>query len=333
MSIKKVAEIADVSIATVSRFFSKPDLLKKETYERVKQAVNAINYKPNTLAQNFRRGKSGLIIVVVYRIGNPIYENFTHIITATAQSKGYDVLIKESSQTPVTVKYYQDMLSSKQADGLIVMTDIPQINPQNQETLKKLPIVFIEGTSQNEEVPNQRLGMDNYQAAREATNHLLSLGHKSIACIAPETTNTTYIQRIEGYSDAIKQVKNHSKKVYYARQHPCNLTALLKEIFSIHPSTTAIFCVDDDIAIDILPLCHAMGHRVPRDISIMGFNNIRYAAKTSPPLCTVELPLSDIAFHAIQLLCNKIDPNYQPDNGSNYAPFQLIIRKTTSIAP
>ena len=142
MSIKKVAEIAGVSIATVSRFFSKPKLLKEDTYKKVERAVNAINYKPSTLAQNFRRGKSGLIVVVVYRIGNPIYENFTHAITATAQTRGYDVLIKESNQTPVTVKYYQDMLNSKQADGLIVMTDLPKTNHQSREILKNLPHTF-----------------------------------------------------------------------------------------------------------------------------------------------------------------------------------------------
>lgn len=338
MSIKKVAEIANVSIATVSRFFSKPSLLKKETYERVKYAVNAINYKPSTLAQNFRRGKSGLIVVVVYRIGNPIYENFTHAITAIAQSKGYDVLIKESSQTPVTVKYYQDMLNSKQADGLIVMTDLPQINQQSQETLKNLPIVFIEGANHSDQNSTQHLGLDNYQAALKATKHLIALGHKYIACISPEAINTAYMQRIKGYSDALKQTGLGAEKVLYACQHPCNLSILLEQIFATHPSTTAIFCIDDDIAIDILPLCKKNGRDVPSDISIMGFNNIRYASKTTPPLSTVELPLSDIAFHATQLLCNKIDASYESptlhsDDAPSYPAFQLILRSSTAEAP
>jgi LacI family transcriptional regulator, repressor for deo operon, udp, cdd, tsx, nupC, and nupG len=346
MSIKKVAEIANVSIATVSRFFSKPNLLKQATYERVKNAVDAINYKPNTLAQNFRRGKSGLIIVVVYRIGNPIYENFTHAITATAQSKGYDVLIKESSEAPVTVKYYQDMLNSKQADGLIVMTDVPQTNQKTQEILQQLPIVFIEGVNQKDLPSTQYVGLANYQAALSATKHLISLGHQYIACISPEAINTAYMQRIKGYSDAIKQANLKTEKILYACQHPCNLPVLLEQIFSTHPATTAIFCIDDDIAIDILPLCKAAGHQVPHHISIMGFNNIRYSSKTSPPLCTVELPLPDIAFHAIQLLCNKIDPTYEPgvtqldsalttnsSSSLSYPPFQLILRASTTKAP
>ena len=356
MSIKKVAEIAGVSIATVSRFFSKPNLLKQATYERVKNAVDAVNYKPNTLAQNFRRGKSGLIIVVVYRIGNPIYENFTHAITTTAQAKGYDVLIKESSQAPVTVKYYQDMLNSKQADGLIVMTDMPQTNQKTQEILQQLPIVFIEGANHKDLSSTQYLGLDNYRAALKATNHLISLGHQHIVCISPEAINTAYMQRIKGYSDAIKQANFKTEKVLYACQQPCNLPILLEQVLSTHPATTAIFCVDDDIAIDIMPLCKAAGHKVPNNISIMGFNNIRYASKTSPPLSTVELPLADIAHHAIQLLCNKIDPTYGPSvkqadhtanpsrfsssinsptllNSPNYPPFQLILRDSTTKAP
>jgi len=337
MSIKKVAKSAGVSIATVSRFFSKPNLLKKETYEKVKKAVDAVNYKPNTLAQNFRRGKSGLIIVVVYNIGNPVYENFTHIITRIAQTKGYDVLIKESSKTHFTVKYYQDMLNSKQADGLIVMTDLPHTHHKSKEALDSLPIVFIDGgNNTNDNSLPQYIGLDNYEASMSATNYLLSLGHKHIVCISPEELNNAYVQRIKGYTAAIERMQLKTSSVLYTRQKPNNLESLLEHVISVSPPFTAIFCTDDDIAIDIIPLLKSQGQKVPEHISVMGFNNIRYAAKTSPPLTTVELPLADVAFQAIQLLCTIIDPFCQPNDGDNTSirntplKHQLILRATTS---
>jgi LacI family repressor for deo operon, udp, cdd, tsx, nupC, and nupG len=338
MSIKKVAESAGVSIATISRYFSKPNLLKKETFEKVKKAVDAVNYKPNTLAQNFRRGKSGLIVVVVYNIGNPIYENFTHIITHIAQSKGYDVLIKESSKTHLTLKYYQDMLSSKQADGLIVMTDLPHTHHKTREALKNLPIVFIDGSnSTKDDSPLQYIGLDNYEAALDATNHLLALGHKHIICISPEELNNAYVQRIKGYTTAIDNMQLTTCNVLYTCQKPNNLENLLEHIISGSPPVTAIFCTDDDTAIDILPLLKNHGQKVPENISVVGFNNIRYAAKTSPPLTTVELPLANVAFQAIQLLCTKIDPSCQPnddENDINTSPqHQLILRASTSTPP
>jgi len=334
MSIKKVAVSAGVSIATVSRYFNQPNLLKKETYEKVKKAVNAVNYMPNTLAQNFRRGKSGLIVVVVYNIGNPIYDNFTHIISNTAQSKGYDVLIKESSKADFTVKYYQDMLDSKQADGLIVMTDLPRTHDISKEVLRSLPIVFIDGTNSSEaDTLSQYIGLDNYAAAMNATNHLLSLGHKHIACITPEETNNAHVQRIKGYNAAIENRQLTTSHVIYTSHAPNNLEKKLKDIIST--SITAIFCTDDDIAIDTLPLLKSYGQKVPENVSVVGFNNIRYAAKTTPPLTTIELPLADVAFQAIQLLCTKIDPSCQTYNvGKNTintpSKHRLILRASTS---
>lgn len=335
MSIKKVAEISGVSIATVSRYFSKPNLLKQETLEKVKAAVDSINYQPNTLAQNFRRGRSGRIVVVVYNIGNPIYENFTHVITRIAQSKGYDVLIKEAIQTPLGIKYYQDMLRSKQADGLIVMTDLPQTDDESKAVLKNLPIVFIESSCENNLEPNQYIGLANFQAASNAINHLLELGHRSIACISPTTMNTAYKQRIKGYTDTMEKAGLNHKHVFYTSQSTCHLSTLVEQLININPYITAIFCIDDDIAIDILPLIKLHGIQVPENMSIIGFNNIRYASKTTPPLTTVELPLLDIASHAIQLLCQKMTHPLNTSNahieaGSFNPQHQLILRSSTA---
>ncbi|MGS2716749.1 LacI family DNA-binding transcriptional regulator [Eionea flava] len=336
MSIKKVAEIAGVSIATVSRYFSKPDLLKNDTYENVKRAVNQINYKPNTLAQNFRRGKSGLIVVVVDNIGNPIYENFTHIITHIAQSSGYDVFIKESSSTHLTIKYYQDMLDSKQADGIILMTDLPHIHQASRSIIDELPIIFIDSSNSTiPDTPYSHINLDNYQAAQSATQHLLTLGHENITCVTPEDVNSTYIHRVGGYKAAIESAGLKTQQVLYACQSPSNIEKLVERVLYASPAVTALFCTDDDIAIDILPLLKQQGRIVPDDISVIGFNNIRYSARTSPPLSTVELPLADIATQAIQQLCAKIDTSYQSTNDdyseiSSPLKHQLILRESTA---
>lgn len=336
MSIKKVAEIAGVSIATVSRYFSKPDLLKNDTYENVKRAVNQVNYKPNTLAQNFRRGKSGLIVVVVDNIGNPIYENFTHTITHIAQSNGYDVFIKESSNTHLTIKYYQDMLDSKKADGIILMTDFPHIHQASKNIIDELPIIFIDSSNSTVvNAPYSHINLDNYQAAQSATQYLLTLGHKNIACITPEDVNSTYIHRVGGYKIAIESAGLKTQQVLYTCQNPSNIEKLVERVLYTSPPITALFCTDDDIAIDILPALKQQGRKVPDDISVIGFNNIRYSARTNPPLSTVELPLTDIATQAIHQLCAKIDTSYQSTNDDDpYTPaplqHQLIVRESTA---
>lgn len=339
MSIKKVAEIAGVSIATVSRYFSNPNLLKNDTYESVRRAVNQVNYKPNTLAQNFRRGKSDLIVVVVDNIGNPIYENFTHIISQIAQSNGYDVFIKESNDTHPTIKYYQDMLDSKQADGIILMADLPHIHNDAKDIIDSLPIIFIDSNhNKAQENAHSHISLNNYRAAHHATEHLLNLGHKHIVCVSPEDINSTYIHRISGYKSAIEAAGLKTQHVMYASHNPSNIEKLVERVLYASPPITAIFCTDDNIAIDVLPLLKQQRCKVPDDISIIGFNNIRYTASTTPPLSTVELPLSGVATLAIQQLCAKINlANKGSDKKALTAvaslEHQLILRESTSTPP
>lgn len=335
MSIKKVAAMAGVSIATVSRSFSHPELLKKETLEKVERARKELQYHPNSLAQNFRRGKSSVIVVIIENIGDPVYESFTQTISRIAQSKGYDILIKETNFKTLGVKYYRDILSGKQADGLIVIVDPPKMNNKNQSLFDELPIIFI--SNHGESSGCRQIGLDNYAAAQTATQHLIDLGHQSIACITLDTDNSAYNNREEGFVETITTAKLPLPLlISIDKQHQC-INNAVSTILDHRPSVTAIFCTDDDIAIDVLAILKEKGINVPEDMSIVGFNNIRYATKTSPPLTTIEYPLSDIAQCAINNLCNLIDNNFSvgidENNNKNLFFHELIVRSSTTTPP
>ncbi len=336
MSIKSVAKMAGVSIATVSRYFNKPDLLKKQTRDKVEKAIAALNYQPNTLAQNFRRGKSGLIVIVVYNIGNPLYENFTQAITPIAQSKGYDILIKETNRKNLDIKYYQDMLSSKQADGLIVMIDLPKLDGKTHFMLANLPIVFIkEERPANDDLPHY-IGFDNYEAAETAAEHLINLGHKNIVCISSEENNTACLNRQSGFIFAIQKAKLLHERVITVRDNAEAIEEVVNSILQMEPKITAIFCTRDDLAIEVLSVLKQMNIEVPKRISVIGFNNIRYAAKTHPPLTTIEQPFAEITQQAIKVLCEKIENLPQTNdtediqNSTSTFNHRLIIRSSTA---
>ena len=308
MSIKQVAAIAGVSIATVSRYFNSPTQVKKETQEKVEKAIQAINYQPNTLAQNFRRGKSGIIIVVIHNIGNPIYEHLTQHITLTAQKNGYDILVKETNSNKLPLAYYRDMLSSKQADGLIVMVDLPKMTPQHRATLENLPIILIKGESLSPSLHCPNIGFDNYEAGETAAQHLIDLGHQHIACISAKDENIAYLRRQEGFLNRLQKENLFKNNTLYPT---CATQLTLKEamhcIIESSPRFTALFCVDDNLAIDALSIAQNKGINVPDQLSILGFNNIRYAASTTPPLSTIEQPTENIAQYSIEALCAKIN--------------------------
>jgi LacI family repressor for deo operon, udp, cdd, tsx, nupC, and nupG len=335
MSIKKVAEMAGVSIATVSRFFNNPILVKHVTRQKVEHASKLLNYRPNTLAQNFRRGKTGIILLVVDSISDPLDENFSRTVTQIAQSKGYDVLIKETNHQTLNADYYRDILNSKQADGLIVMIDLPSLDKTAQLALNQLPIVFIKGERTAKELSKQYIGLDNYAAAQTATNHLVNLGHKNIACITTDINNSNYTCREAGFLLSMKKAKLTNPQVLRLPTKTGIIKDTIKTLLLYSPKVTAIFCTCDDLAIDALSELKKQGVKIPKELSIIGFDNIRYAAKTSPALSTIELPLNNIAQQAIKTLITIIDDNDYPvalgtSSTAGKPTHRIILRASTS---
>lgn len=339
MSIKAVAQMAGVSIATVSRYFNKPALLKKQTYDQVEKAIQTLNYQPNTLAQNFRRGKSGLIIVVVYNIGDPLYENLTQTINPIAESKGYDILIKETNQKNIAIKYYQDMLSGKQVDGLIVMVDLPQTDVLTQSLLNKLPIVFVKETRNIKNQDTYDVELDNFSAAETATQHLIDLKHTSIACLTADSHNIANTNRQKGYSKSLKEADIQNQYIFKLDENGESINHTVSRIIQNIPTITAIFCTQDDIAIKVLSILKQKNIEVPQQISVIGFNNIRYSANTYPPLTTIEQPFDEITQQSIKNLCDKVEklnnpsPTHPVDTEKNTFKHRLILRSSTSYAP
>lgn len=331
MSIKKVADIAGVSIATVSRYFNNPGMVRKETLDKVESAIKAINYQPNTLAKNFRRGRSGIIVVVVHNIGDPLYENLTKTITCTAQSKGYDILIKETGHNHLPLEYYRDMLNSKQVDGLIVMVDLPRLDRESQTALKDLPIVLVKGENTLDNDLGDHIGFDNYDAGATAAQHLVELGHQHIACLSKSERNTAYRKRKAGFIDTLKTFGLYrSDYIFNVPINTNNSEQTITQLLALTPLPTAIFCLDDDLAIDTLYIAKQQNIDIPQQLSIIGFNNIRYSINTAPPLTTIEQPIADIAQHSIEVLCAKMEGISSQSASHLDFKHRLIVRSSTT---
>ena len=350
MSIKKVADIAGVSIATVSRFINNPNKVKEETRHKVEEAIRQIQYRPNSLAQNFRRGQCGLIVVIVRHIGDPMYHCLTNSISQVAHNNGYDVFIKEVQDKNLSLEQYQNMVDSKQADGFITLVGLPQSDKHDAARLKKLPLVLAgEPSPTDTTVALSTISINNYKAATDATEHLLSLGHQHIVFMTHAGESITHIKRKEGFLGAIAKrnsststlhgdVNNEQNDSHYTDSiiHidnlPSSMEKAIQQLAQFNPRTTALVCVDDDIAIEALTAAKKQGLKIPQDLSIIGFNNIRYAEKTDPPLTTIGQPMSDIGEHAMatlhQMIKNK--QQNQTNNTSNIVlEHRVIIRSST----
>jgi len=330
MSIKKVAKIAGVSIATVSRYFNNPDKVSKETQKKVQHAIGKIDYSPNTLAQNVRRGKTGLIITVVPQISSSLYEPLIKTINQIANDREYSLLVKESDFNSLSLDYFKHMIRCKQADGFIILTGLaPQIEQPSSETL---PIVLacepIAASNHSYHLPY--LAIDYFQAAKEATQHLLKSGHKQIAFIAQSYTSTSTLEQQRGYLSAIQEAGLTIPKYHSTiDSQTLSLQDKLNTLIQSAPKPTGLYCADDETAIEAMHWIKQNGLHIPQNISVIGFHNTRFSELCDPPLTTINNPMADIGEQAIKILFDIIDSNPIVASESTYFKHHIIVREST----
>ena len=333
VSIKDVAKLASVSIATVSRYVADPASIREHNRERVEQAIASTGYAPNSLAQNFRRGRTGVIMVVIPNVGDPFFTDVMRGIARVAEEKHYSILIRETEMNTLSFDEYNDIVLSKRADGIVLLASIcPVTPPRNRpEDRRSAPVILSceNVTEELAQLPSVRI--DNVAAAEEATDYLIKLGHEKIAFISGIATSTLTADREKGYRNAMARaglelrpewVQEGSLSLDGARRAT---RKLLNGVYL--PS--AIFCANDEMAMGTLHEIKVAGLRVPEDISVIGFDDVRYAEITDPPLTTIAQPAEEIGERTLQRLIRAIEGR---DIGSTaeIVPHQLVVRRSTT---
>ena len=336
ISIKEVAELAGVSIATVSRCINYPEKVTERTRAKVQAAIAQTGYSPNTIAQSFRRGRTNLIMVVIPSVGDPFFSALMRGVKRAAQAKGYSVVIEETQSNTMTADEVSRMLVSNQTDGIVLLG---AISPYGTEILsaksrRNLPIVVgCEKVSPDlADLPSVRV--DNVAAASDATSFLIKHGHKRIGMIRGQGSSLLTKDRETGYRTAMREagLPIGFGWVVEGRMTIPGARHATRDLLNCADPPTAIFCANDEMAIGCLHELRDSGRVVPDDISVIGFDDIRYAEVTVPPLTTIRQPAEEIGERAIYRICRRIEEG--PDVGNSepqIVPHKLIVRQ--SVAP
>lgn len=335
VSIKEVAQLAGVSIATVSRCINSPEKVTERTRIKVEDAIVQTGYSPNTLAQSFRRGRTNLIMVVLPSVGDPFFTAVMRGIRTAARAKGYSVVIEETQLNTMTADEIGAMLVSKQTDGIILLASMSPFGTEilSAKSRRRLPIVIGCETISSELADLPSVHIDNVAAAREATNYLISQGHEHIGMIYGQATSLLTKDRELGYRAAMKQAKLPIREGWVAEGQLTIAGArqATRELLNHSHRPTAIFCANDEMAIGCLHEVKAAGLSVPGDVSVMGFDDIRYAEVTDPPLTTIGQPAEEIGERVMYRLCRRIEEGHESNNEPEIVPHKLVIRQ--SVAP
>ena len=334
VSIKEVAEIAGVSIATVSRCINNPSQVRERTRIKVQQAILITGYSPNTIAQSFRRGRTNIIMVVMPSIGDPFFTDVMQGIRSVVAEHDYSIIISETNFNTMTAEEVGAMMVSRQADGFILLASIFPFGNEVLATAEKRsqPVVIGCETISASLADIPSVHIDNMAAAREATDFLISKGHRKIAFISGQGTSLLTRDRESGYRAAMRKAQLGIQDGWVVEGN-LNIEGAGKACSQLlnHPDRpTAIFCATDEMAFGCMHEIRNQGLSIPEDISIMGFDDIRYAKVMEPALTTVSQPARQIGERAAIRLLKAIETGNQPNNQPVILPHKLIIRKSVA---
>lgn len=327
-TIKDVARLAGVSISTVSRVINNSKPVSTEVKDKVLKVIEELQYKPNEIARTLVTKKSHSVGVIVTDIGYSYVAEMVRGIEEIGKMYGYDILLCSTYGDVEAEVNYLKLLNQKQVEGIIV------ISKTLDDSVKKLineygtPFIYLSRYTHQDEYPS--VSINNFDAAYEMTSYLLGLGHKRIAFVnSMADVNSTDLEKLEGYKKALTENECNNLKIYYTNGLDIqNGYEIGKNIANDTFNATAIFCSNDDLAIGLMNYFYDNGIKVPENISVVGFGDLRMASYLRPSLTTVNVPFYDIGAVAIRRITKVLNNEILDETRINL-PFKIQIRNST----
>jgi len=323
ITIKDVARKAGVSIATVSRFLNNASL-KEENRQLIEKAVKELNYQPLLYARRLAGGKLdtfGLIIPGYEGIFYSFYAlEIIREVGSSLGTKGIDLHLN--------IFWGKDNFKTSLIDG-VIMADIIGNEKQLKRLIKEdVPLVVV--NCQVEDLDVNCVAVNNFKGAYEATEFLVHHGHKRVAHLAGDLRVQCAQERIAGYKSALEKngialVKDYIKVTNFSRKEAW---IKLEELFSSKNPPTAVFCCSDEVASEVLKFAEEKRMEVPKDLSIIGFDDNPHCLYGNLMLTTVRQPLKAMVHQAVKILKENIES--KKSVRKIVLDTELIIRDTVS---
>lgn len=330
VSIRDVARRARVSIATVSRAVNRISTVDPELAKRVWKAVDEVGYVPNTQARALVSGRSHILGLIVSEITNPFFPELVQEFENLAVAQGYEVMIGSTNYDPVRTEALIRRMLQRGVDGVAIMTFGIEEELVKKLVEREFPLVFVDA---GPELPNIRvLKVDYSQGIREAVQHLAALGHRQMAFITGPLRMRSAVARREAFRKAMREVGLNVPAGHIVEgDHTMEGGMTAMELLTALPELpTAVLCSNDITAIGVLHSLYETTHKVPRDISVVGFDDIHLVQFMLPPLTTVQMSCKDLATAAVQALRAGIEPDHPKAAQKEWTiPTRLVVRKST----
>lgn len=332
-SLADVARHAGVSPMTVSNVVNNKPTVAPATRMLVEASIRHLGYKPNLSARHLAKGKTGIVLLILPEMEIPYFAELASAMMRAARPHGYDIV---TEQTEWSRGRELEILRNQRAhltDGLLLypatltQADLP-------ESATTLPLVLFGGSEAFSSVDH--VVIDNRQAAREATEHLIAQGFRRVALLGPHSEPQTQKpnSRLVGYAQALAAAKlpyDPDLVVNAPSYHRQDGYEAMGRLLETSPRPDAVFCLSDLLAIGAMRACTEAGLHTPSDIAIVGFDDVEEASFTSPPLTSVRPDKTAIATHSLDLLTRRLaDPARDPE--LILAGHEVVVRQSSGEA-
>ena len=311
--MRDVAERAGVSVTTVSHVVNETRPVSDELRQRVQAAMEELGYQPNLLARSLRRGQTHTLGMIVPDISNPYFAAVARGVEDTSYHQNYSVILCNSEHDPGKERLYVTVLTTKQVDGLLLVSVDVSAEDLHALRARRIPVVMV-----NRKIPGEAVDLVltiNVRGGYFGTHHMVELGHRRIACITGPFDTAPSVERLTGYRQALHEANIPVDETLIVRgsfQYSSGYR-VARQLLSMDDPPTGVFACNDMEALGVICAAQQMGCQVPADLSVVGYDDVSLASFTSPPLTTISQPKHEIGVLAATLLLERLrDPGLKP---------------------
>lgn len=332
-TIKDVAKLAGVSVATVSRYINHAPTLTEESRARVEAAIEQLHYVPNTAAKTLKNRSSSTIALIVPEMSNPFYTDIYIAALRYALEAGYHTALFSVEEDE---RMFQDMeqqlLSGYYAGAIVVLLDNPVFLRYVECIATRLPVLLISTTNHAQ---FSCIVIDTYDAEYRATRYLLERGRKRVAFINGNMNRQTSRDKLSGYRKGIAEagLPVEEALIYCGHYSSADGYYAARQFMMLESPPDAIVCANDIIAMGCIKYLVQAGHSIPDDVAVIGMDGTALAYAFTPSITTMEIPVDDICKEAVHMLLKKISHGR---SANQIRVFQTVLvenRSTNKDAP
>lgn len=325
-TIKDVAKLSGVSVATISRVLNKSAVVSPETTEKVEAAIKELNYRPNFLGRNLRKRETNVILALVPSTEHSYYSEIIHGMQNKAFEYGYSVLVSTTNSYLELEEKLLQMLFNRTVDAAVLLGTRLSKERLDEVSAMNSIAMCCEGVEGSDVLT---VVIDNEKAAYDAVNYLIGTGHRRIGMVSTEVRAPSSVARETGYRRALEDngIEYDEELMFRGSYDYYSGADALEQFMKLENKPDAIFAISDFLASGVLKKAIELNLEIGKKFSVMGFDNIKMAEMYTPSISTVEQPCFKMGSTVAKLVIENISG--KKNSGNIVLEHRLVLRAST----